>query len=109
MKDELDTQTPDIFPTKKRLKKPHDFVRLHIEKPTKQGSKKSTVSIEVLSYEFLSLKLGQEPYTREANQEIKAWLAAKIEEGVGQGTLDLEAPYSFSTWLKKAILWELVS
>jgi len=109
MKDEHDTKTSDIFPAKKQLKKPHDFVRLHIEKPTKQGSKKSTISIEVLSYEFLSLKLGEEPYTREANQEIKTWLAGKMEEEIGEGTLDLDAPYSFSTWLKKAILWELVS
>ena len=109
MKDEHDTKTSDIFPAKKQLKKPHDFVRLHIEKPTKQGNKKSTISIEVLSYELLSLKLGENPYTREANQKIKIWLAGRIEEGIEKGTLDLDAPYSFSAWLKRAILWELVN
>ncbi len=69
MKDEHDIKTPEIFPEKKKLLKGKNkaFQRLHIDKIIKGGTKKTTISIETLSYEFLALKLGTEPHTREAN------------------------------------------
>ena len=110
MKDENDTQTAEIFPEKKKLLKGKNkpFQRLHIEKKTTGGTKETTVSIETLSYEFLALKLGTEPHTREANHTIKDWLKKKMEAGKKSGTYDPEAPYNFSAWLKKSILWEIV-
>ena len=110
MKDEHDTQTPEIFPEKKKLLKGKNkpFQRLHIEKIIKGGIVKTTVSIETLSYEFLALKLGATPHTKEANEIIKKWLIEKMEIGEQAGTYDPEASYNFSLWLKKAIMWELV-
>ncbi|HHH14156.1 MAG TPA: hypothetical protein ENJ78_00425 [candidate division WWE3 bacterium] len=74
----------------------------------KEGKKKTTVSIETLSYEFLALKLGAVPHTREANEIIKKWIYGKMEIGIKAGTYDLDASYSFSRWLKQIILWEIV-
>lgn len=111
MKDEHDIQTPELFPEKKKLLKGKNkaFQRLHIKKRVKSGTKETTVSIETLSYEFLSLKLGAVPHTREANECIKNWLNTKMETEEKTGTYDPEATYGFSAWLKKTILWELVS
>ena len=111
MKDEHDQKTGDIFKEKQKLLKGKnkDFQRLHIEKVVKGGKKKTTVSIETLSYEFLALKLGGTPHTREANEKIKEWLTGKMEAGEKDGTYDPEASYSFSRWLKQVILWEIVS
>jgi hypothetical protein len=110
MKDEHDQKTGEIFKKKQKLLrgKNKDFQRLHIEKIVKGGKKKTTVSIETLSYEFLALKLGATPHTREANEIIKKWLYEKMEIGIQAGTYDPEAPYSFSRWLKQIILWEIV-
>jgi hypothetical protein len=110
MKDEHDTLTPELFPEKKPLLKGEhkDFQRLHIEKRVKGGTKATTVSIETLSYEFLALTLGERPHTRKANQAIKDWLQQKMTAGLEDGSYDLDAPYHFSAWLKKAILWEIV-
>ena len=110
MKDEHDKKTGEIFKKKQKLLKGKnkDFQRLHIEKIVKGGKKKTTVSIETLSYEFLALKLGTKPHTREANEKIKEWLTEKMEAGEKAGTYDTEAPYSFSRWLKQVILWEIV-
>jgi len=109
MKDEHDTETAEIFPGGKKLLKGKnkDFQRLHIDKIIKGGTKKTTVSIETLSYEFLAIKLGETPHTREANKIIKEWLLDKMEVGEKEGTYDTQAPYSFSAWLKKTILWEI--
>jgi hypothetical protein len=67
MKAEIDKNTQDFFPDteagkKAKIKylkgKNKPFQRLHIEKLIKGGTAKTTVSIETLSYEFLSFKLG---------------------------------------------------
>ena len=110
MKDKHDKKTGEIFKEKQKLLKGKnkDFQRLHIEKLVKEGKKKTTVSIETLSYEFLALKLGAVPHTREANEIIKKWLYEKMEIGIKAGTYDLDALYSFSRWLKQIILWEIV-
>ena len=110
MKDEHDLKTRELFTEKQKLLKGKnkDFQRLHIEKLVKGGKKKTTVSIETLSYEFLALKLGATPHTREANEIIKKWLYGKMEIGIKAGTYDLDASYSFSRWLKQVILWEIV-
>ena len=111
MKDDHDKKTGDIFPKGKQalLKNRNEpFQKLHIEKLIKGGTKKTTVSIETLSYEFLALKLGATPHTRNANEIIKNWLTEKMKTGVRAGTYDPEAPYSFSPWLKQIILWEIV-
>jgi len=110
MKDEHDKKTGELFAEKQKLLKGKnkDFQRLHIEKIVKGGKKKTTVSIETLSYEFLALKLGAIPHTREANEIIKKWLIEKMEVGIQAGTYDIDAPYSFSRWLKQIILWEIV-
>ena len=110
VKDEHDTQTTEIFPEKKKSLKGKNkaFQRLHIEKIIKGGKKETTISIETLSYEFLALKLGEEPHTRKANKIIKDWLYEQMRIGEQVGTYDPEAPYNFSAWLKKAILWEIV-
>ena len=117
MKDEKDKNTKDFFPDteageKEKIKllkgKNKPFQRLHIEKRIKGGTKKTTISIETLSYEFLALKLGETPHTREANQVIKDWLNDQMKIGEQAGTYDPEATYNFSAWLKKAILWEIV-
>ena len=110
MKDKHDTQTPEIFPEKKKLLKGKNkaFQRLHIDKIIKGGTKETTISIETLSYEFLAHKLGEIPHTREANDTIKNWLSRKMKAGKKDGTYDPEAPYNFSVWLKKVILWEIV-
>jgi len=111
MKDEYDIKTGELFAEKQTLLKGKnkDFQRLHIEKIVKGGKKKTTVSIETLSYEFLALKLGTMPHTREANEKIKEWLTEKMEAGEKEGTYDPEAQYNFSCWLKQVILWEIVS
>ena len=111
MKDEHDKKTVEIFTESKKLLKGKnkDFQRLHIEKIVKGGKKDTTVSMETLSYEFLALKLGAIPHTREANEKIKSWLVEKMEAGEKTGTYDPEASYSFSRWLKQAILREIVS
>ena len=110
MKDEHDKKTGEIFPKKQKLLKNRNepFQKLHIDKLIKGGTKKTTVSIETLSYEFLALKLGAIPHTREANETIKKWLTKKMEIGARAGTYDPEAPYNFSPWLKQVILWEIV-
>lgn len=73
MKDEKDKNTKDFFPDteegeKEKIKllkgKNKPFQRLHIEKRIKGGTKKTTISIETLSYEFLALKLGETPHQR---------------------------------------------
>ena len=111
MKDKNDTGTAEIFPKKtQRLLKSRNnpFQKLHIDKLIKGGTKKTTVSIETLSYEFLAIKLDTIPHTREANEMIKNWLIEKMKIGEKQGTYDPEASYAFSPWLKKIILWEIV-
>lgn len=107
MKDEHDTDTSELFPEKpKHLKKSKGgFQRLHIEKITASGHKKTTISIDDYSYMFLSDKLGEEPFTREANKAIKAWINHKMKTDL---TYDRYASYNFSTWLKKIILLKIV-
>ena len=110
MKDQYDGKTTEIFPEKKGFLKGKnkDFQKLHIDKIVKGGTKKTTISIETLSYQFLAIKLGTTPHTREANRVIKDWLDEQMKEGVASGLYDPEAPYNFSAWLKKVILWEIV-
>ena len=110
MKDENNTKTPENFPEKNKLLKGKNklFQRLHIDKIVKGGTKKTTISLETLSYEFLSLKLGAVPHTKKANQVIKIWLIEEMKQGLQAGTYDPQAPYYFSIWLKQVILWELV-
>jgi hypothetical protein len=57
---------------------------------------------------FYPLNWGAIPHTREANEIIKKWITEKMRVGEIAGIYDPEAPYSFSIWLKKTILWELI-
>ena len=82
------------------------YQRIHIEKIIKGGTKKTTISIETLTYEFLCIKLEVEPHTRESHKKIREWATNKMET---DPVYDAEAPYLFSSWLKKIILWEIVS
>jgi len=113
MKDINDKKTKDFLSDKPTLlkSKDSDFQRLHIEKLVRGGKKKTTISIETLSYELLSLKFGLMPHTREANEYIKSWILEKMEQGMSgkYGDYDIDAPYYFSKWLKKTILRELIS
>jgi len=81
------------------------FQRLHIEKITHEGKKTTTVSIDNYSYMFLADKLGQKPFTREANKAIKGWVDQKMKT---DPNYDNFASYAFSPWLKKIILLEIV-
>ena len=82
------------------------YQRIHIDKPVKEGTKKTTISIETLTYEFLCIKLQVEPHSKESHKIIRDWVKEKIETDF---SYDAEAPYLFSAWLKKIILWEIVS
>lgn len=83
-----------------------NYQRIHIDKPVKEGTKKTTISIETLAYEFLCIKLQVEPHSKASHKVIREWVREKIETDY---SYDPEAPYLFSTWLKKIILWEIVS
>lgn len=83
-----------------------DFQRIHIEKIVKGETKKTTVSIENLTYEFLCIKLEVEPHTRESHKKIRDWVTEKMRTDF---SYDYEAPYLFSAWLKKIISWEITS
>lgn len=72
--------------------------RFHIQ----LGDKRTTVSIDRTLSELLALKLGEQPYSSGAHQEIRLWLQARIDKANDPGR------YKVSQWLQSEIVYELL-
>jgi len=105
MKDQNDRKTSEIFPKKTQLLKGvyAPFQRLHIE----LDGKKTTTSIDTILYDFLSVKLGVIPHTREANKAIKNWIYESIKQAKWSRGEAVFKSLNFNRWLKEQLILEI--